>query len=57
MAVSGAQKTRIGGQISGVGKVQAFTPKAAGSITETILDFGRGMFRSMSRGMSRGISR
>ena len=55
MAVSGSQKTRIGGQLSGVGIKQSFTAKAAGTITETILDYGRGMFRAMTRGMARGM--
>ena len=55
MAVSGSQKTRIGGQVSGVGIKQSFTAKAAGSITETALDYGRGMFRAMTRGMGRGM--
>ena len=54
MAVSGTQKTRIGGQVAGVGIKQTFTAKAASSITETTLDYGRGLMRSMARGMSRG---
>jgi len=55
MAVSGSQKTRIGGHLSGVGIKQSFSPKSPGSITETILDYGRGMFRAMTRGMGRGM--
>lgn len=53
MAVSGSQKTRIGGQVSGVGKAQSFAAKSPGSITETILDYGRGFMRAMSRGIKR----
>ena len=36
MALSGSQKTRIGGQLSGVGIKQAFFPKAAGVIVDKI---------------------
>ena len=53
MAVSGGQKTRIGGYLAGVGKVQAFTAKAPGAITSTILDYGRGLMRGLTRGMKR----
>jgi len=53
MAVSGSQKTRIGGQVSGVGIKQTFTPKAVGGVTETVLNFGRGLMRAMSRGVKR----
>jgi len=53
MAVSGSQKTRIGASIAGVGKKEAFTAKAAGGVTTTVLDFGRGLARAMQRGLFR----
>jgi len=53
MAVSGNQKTRIGASISAVGIKLTITAKAPGSITETVLDFGRGLMRGMFRGITR----
>lgn len=35
MAVSGSQKTRIGGAISGTGIKQTFSPKSPSVVTET----------------------
>tara|TARA_R110000772_G_C13310276_1_gene440139 strand:- start:655 stop:816 length:162 start_codon:yes stop_codon:yes gene_type:complete len=53
MAVSGSQKTRLGAYLSGVGKKLTITAKTPDGITETVLDFGRGLMRAMSRGIER----
>lgn len=53
MAVSGSQLTRIGASIAGTGKKLTILAKAASGITETILDYGRGLMRAMTRGMKR----
>ena len=53
MAVSGSQLTRIGASISGVAAKLTIIAKAPGSITETVLDFGRGLMRGLMRGITR----
>jgi len=53
MALSGSQLTRIGASISGVAAKLTIVAKAAGSVTETVLDFGRGLMRGLMRGLIR----
>lgn len=53
MAVSGSQKTRIGASLSGVAKALSISAKAPSTVTETVLDFGRGLMRGLFRGFSR----
>ena len=53
MAVSGSQKTRIGASISAVGIKLTIVAKAPGGITQTVLDFGRGLMRGLFRGIAR----
>ncbi len=52
MAVSGNQLTRIGTGPA-VGIKITILAKAASTITETVLDFGRGFMRAMYRGIAR----
>jgi len=54
MAVSGSEKTRIGGQIHGVGKKQTFTAKAATTVTATSR-FNREFDRPFCRDLTRVI--
>ena len=51
----GSSKTRLGLSATSRGRYGSFAGKTEESVTTTLLDFERGMFRGGSTGMSRGM--